>query len=51
MVPDGVSTDSIFFLSILQVLLDKRHQSHRDRHNQGKVFFTLKVGDVVKVHI
>ena len=44
----NISTDSTFSLSILQVLIDERHQSHGEQHNKGKAICTLKVGNIVK---
>ena len=46
-----VSNNSAFVQSILAVLLEERHTTHRDRHNKGKTQPVFKVGDVVKAHV
>ena len=46
-----VSTDAKFSLSVLQILIEERRSTHRDRHNKGKTMCTLKIGDVVKAHV
>ena len=47
----NVSTDSVFALSIIQILIEDRHNAHRDRYNKDKLICNLKVEDVVKVHV
>ena len=45
-----VSNDSAFAISFLQVLIEERRATHRERWNEGKEV-TPFVGDIVKAHI
>ena len=47
----GVSIDSTFSLSILQVLIEERRAAHRERHNTNRIQCSLNVGDVVKANV
>ena len=47
----NVSTDSDFAVSVLQILIQERRDTHRDRHNSDKRLCDLKIGDVVKAHV
>ena len=38
-------------MSILQILIEERRKTHRDRQNKGKIKYSLKIGDVVKAHV
>ena len=46
-----VSNESQFALSIVQILVKERQQSHQDHHNKDKVPAAFKVGDIVKAHV
>ena len=46
-----VSNESQFALSIVQILVEERRQSHQDRHNKDKTPAAFKVGDIVKAHV
>ena len=46
-----VSNESQFALSIVQILVEERRQSHQDRHNKNKTQPSFKVGDIVKAHV
>ena len=47
-----VSTESQFATSVLQVLVDKRHMRHQQRHYSTITATTsFKVGDIVKSHV
>ena len=46
-----VGTESTFATAILQVLIEDRRESHRQRHNFGKTPQHLKVGDIVTAHV
>ena len=46
-----MSADSVFALSVLQIIIEEHRTSHRERHNKGKTVCNLKVGDVVKAHV
>ena len=47
----SVSDESAFALSIVQILVEERHEYHRQRHNSNTNKCSLKVGDVVKAHV
>jgi len=49
--PRDVSNESQFALSIVQILVEERRQSHQDRHNKNKTQPSFKVGDIVKAHV
>ena len=44
----NVSVESMFALSVLQILIEEHTTSHRERHSKGKTVCNLKEGDVVK---
>lgn len=46
-----VSDESKFALSIVQILVEERRQSHQDRHNKDKTQPSFKIGDIVKAHV
>ena len=46
-----VSNESQFALSIVQILVEERRQSHQDRHNKDKTQPQFQVGDIVKAHV
>jgi len=46
-----VSNESQFALSIIQILVEERRQSHQAHHNKDKVPTPFKVGDIVKKHV
>lgn len=46
-----VSDDSIFATSVLQILIEERRISHRNRMNESTTKSPLKVGDIVKAHV
>ena len=46
-----VSNESQFALSIVQILVEERRQSHQDHHNKDKVPAAFKVGNIVKDHV
>lgn len=46
-----VSNESQFALSIVQILVEERRQSHQDHHNKNKTQPSFKVGDIVKAHV
>ena len=47
----NVSNDFKFSQSVLQVLIEERRDSHRERANTDKLPSAFKVGDVVKAHV
>ena len=46
-----VSDESIFALSILQILVKERREYHQNRQNMKTKECNLQVGDVVKAHV
>ena len=47
----GMSTDSTFSLSILNILIEERITEHHKHHDKGETRCTLTVDDVLIAHI
>ena len=47
----AVSDNSSFATAVLQILIEDRRETHRDRWNRDREGIQFKVGDIVKAHV